>query len=163
MRWIDWAIGIGAGLFILALAAAAVFDPRIRLLHALQSLIYVAVIVLTRRRSAFGFGAGFSIAALWNYTNLFVTSFVAEGLHVLWLFMRTGRLKHPDLLVAAVAAGGHFLIIAACIAGFALLRPRANAWLRFVAGSIIAVLYFAAIIVTTGPQYVGLLRRVFHF
>jgi antibiotic biosynthesis monooxygenase (ABM) superfamily enzyme len=55
-RWLRVAIVVGAGLFIAALLLSAVFEPRIRLLHLLQALIYVAVIVLTRRGSAWGFG-----------------------------------------------------------------------------------------------------------
>ena len=78
--WINLCIRAGAGFFIFALILSAVFDPKIRLLHTLQALIYVAVIVLTRRENAWGFGAGFFIASLWNYTNLFVTTFVKGGL-----------------------------------------------------------------------------------
>ena len=160
--WINGSIGAGAGFFLFALILSAVFDPSIRVLHTLQALIYVAVILLTRQKSPWGFGAGFATALLWNYTNLFFTSFIKDGWRYLCLLVETGRLKHPDLLVAVVAAGGHFVMIAACIAGFALLRPGARLWLRFVAGGIIAILYFVAIIITTGPQYVPLLRRVFH-
>ena len=84
-RWIRVSILIGAGFFIFALILSAVFDPRIRLLHALQALIYVAVIVLTRRDSAWGFGAGTIISALWNYTNIFFTTFIRAGLVQLWV------------------------------------------------------------------------------
>jgi hypothetical protein len=72
--WINTSVLVGAGLFIFALSLSAVFDPRIRLLHVLQALIYIAVIVLTRKTSAWGFGAGCVIALFWNYINLFVTS-----------------------------------------------------------------------------------------
>lgn len=41
-------------------------------------LHYIAVIVLTRKNSAWGFGAGCIIAAFWNYINLFVTTFVTR-------------------------------------------------------------------------------------
>ncbi len=57
-RWIRASIPIGAGLFILALALSATLIPQLRLLHILQALIYLAVIVLTRRNSPWGFGAG---------------------------------------------------------------------------------------------------------
>ena len=69
--WVDRFILVGAGLFIFALVVSAIFDPTIRVLHAFQMLIYVAVIVLTRRGSAWGFGAGYIIGAFWNYINLF--------------------------------------------------------------------------------------------
>jgi len=41
-------------------------------------------------------------------------------------------------------------------------RRGLRQWAQFAAGGALAVLYFAAIILTTGPQYVPLLKRVFH-
>jgi hypothetical protein len=160
--WINACIAVGAGFFIFALFLSAVFDPRIRVLHTLQALIYVAVIVLTRRRSAWGFGAGFFIAVLWNYTNLFITNFVRAGAQQFVVLVTTGHLHRPDLLVALVAAAGHFLMIAACLAGFLRLRPKGVAWAKFMAGGVVAIGYFVGIIYTTGPQYIGLVRRIFH-
>lgn len=159
--WIDVGILVGAGLFMFALIVSAVFDPTIRVLHSLQLLIYVAVIVLTRRNSAWGYGAGFLISVMWNYTNLFVTTFIASGVEQLAVLLRTGHLERPDLLVALVAGGGHFLLILCCLVGFLLTRPTARRWVEFVGGGLLAVGYFVVIIVTTGPQYIGLLHRVF--
>lgn len=160
--WINVCIAAGAGFFIFALFLSAVFDPRIRMLHTLQTLLYIAVIVLTQQKSAWGFGAGFFIAVLWNYTNLFVTNFVRAGAQQFVILVTTGHLHRPDLLVALVAAGGHFLMIAACLAGFLRLRPRGVEWAKFVAGGVIAIGYFVGIIYTTGSQYIGLVRRIFH-
>jgi hypothetical protein len=160
--WIDVCILVGAGIFLFALALSAVFDPKIRLLHLLQALIYIAVILLTRRRSAWGFGAGALIAVLWNYTNLFVTTFVRGGMQQLGILLRTGHPHRPDLLVAVVAAAGHFLLIAACLAGFLRTRPSTGDWGQVFAGGVIAVGYFVAILYTAGPQYIGVVRRIFH-
>jgi hypothetical protein len=155
------AIATGAGFFIFALILSAVFDPRIRVLHALQALIYIAVIVLTRRNSAWGFGAGLFISVLWNYTSMFVNNFFSAGVHEFVVLFRTGQLKRPDLMVAVIAVAGHFLLIVACAYGFARLRPRARQWTQFVAGGVLAIAYFVAIIYTTGPQYIPLLHRTF--
>jgi hypothetical protein len=160
-RWIRWSILAGAGLFIFALVLSAVFEPRIRVLHALQALIYVAVIVLTRRNSSWGFGAGCVIAAFWNYINLFVTTFIKAGVNQWIAFLQTGRIERPDLALSAFAAAGHFLLIAACLIGFLRTRPRARDWGQFVGGGVLAIAYLIAIIITTGPQYIGLLKRVF--
>jgi hypothetical protein len=86
---------VGAGFFIFALVLSAVFDPRIRLLHVLQALIYVAVIALAWKRSPWGFGAGFFIAMFWNYINLFVNTFFKAGVQQLSNFLRTGQLQRP--------------------------------------------------------------------
>ena len=161
-RWIRVSILIGAGFFIFALILSAVFDPSIRLLHALQAMIYVAVIVLTRRDSAWGFGAGTVISALWNYGNIFFTTFFRGGLEQFGVLLRTGQLHRPDLLVAVIAVAGHFLLIVACLAGFLRLRPRAIQWGQFLAGGVLAVGYFMLIIVTTGPQYIPLMKQILH-
>jgi hypothetical protein len=159
--WINASVLAGAGAFIFALAVSAVFDPSIRVLHVLQALIYVAVIALSRKHSAWGFGAGCIIAVFWNYINLFVTTFVKAGMQELLSLLRTGELHRPDPLIAVIAASGHFVLMAACLAGFLRTRPGARGWAQFLAGGALAVGYFVAIIITTGPQYIGLLKRVF--
>jgi hypothetical protein len=161
-RWMLAAIQAGSAFFIFALAVSAIFDPTIRVLHTLQALIYVVVIVLARRGSPWGFGAGFTIALLWNYINLFVTTFIAAGLHQLAELLRTGRLGRPDLLIAVFAAAGHFLMIVGCLVCFLHLKPKRRQWAEFVAAGVFAVAYFVLIIWTTGPQYIPLLRKVFH-
>ena len=138
-RWIDRCIALGAGFFILALVLSAVFDPKIRTLHALQALIYVMVIVLTRRGNAWGFGAGCVLATLWNYTSLFHTSFIRNGVEQLWGFFLSGQMHRPVLLIAVVAALGHVLMIIACLAGFLRLRPGLRRWGQFAAGGVLAV------------------------
>ena len=145
---------------MLALFVSAVFDPTIRVLHALQALIYVAAIVLARRDNAWGLGAGCIIAAFCNYINLFVTNFIASGSRELSLLLTTGALPGPGV-IAVVAAAGHFLLIFGCLALFLRLRPRLKLWGQFLAGGVLAVGYLVLIVITTGPQYVGVLRRVF--
>jgi hypothetical protein len=161
--WIRWSIVVGAGLFICALFLSAVFEPQIRLLHALQALIYVAVVVLARRNSAWGYGAGFVVSTFWNYVNLFVNTFIRNGADQLLAFVQTGRIERPDQALSLIAATGHFLLIAACLVGFLRNRPSAREWAHFASGGLLAMAYFIAIIVTTGPQYIPLIRRTFGF
>jgi len=59
-----------------------------------------------------------------------------------------GSTPQADLLITAIAvitAGGHFLLIVACLAGFLRTRPGA----------------LVVIVITSGPQYIGILKRVF--
>ena len=42
------------------------------------------------------------------------------------------------------------------------MQPNKGLWGQFFAGGIIAVGYFVAIIFVTGPQYIWIIRRVFH-
>jgi hypothetical protein len=123
--WFRSAIVFGAALFILALFVSAVFDPSIRVLHALQALIYVAVVILTLRNSPWGYGAGVVVAAFWNYINLFVTTFIRSGLVQLIGLLQTGRITRPDQFLAIIAATGHCVLIVACLTGFLETRPKA--------------------------------------
>jgi hypothetical protein len=66
-------IPLGAGLFIAALAGSAVAVPKLSALHAFQSLIYVATIILARKNRAEGFGAG--VTLLWMYSKFCITVF----------------------------------------------------------------------------------------
>jgi hypothetical protein len=87
-RWIAIAIPASSSFFILALFIAACVVPSLRLLHALQALIYVAVIFLTRRKSPWGFGVGRIIGVFWNY--IFIRGAKAD----IWAFL-TGRVIDP--------------------------------------------------------------------
>jgi hypothetical protein len=91
-----------------------------------------------------------------------VTTFIAAGLHQLEELLRTGQLARPDLLVALFAAVGHFLMIAGCLVCFLRLRPKLRQWTEFVTAGVLAVAYFVVIILTTGPQYIPLVKKVFH-
>jgi hypothetical protein len=151
-RWIHISIPIGAGLFILALALSAALIPQLRLLHLLQALIYVAVIVLTRRNSPWGFGAEVVVPTAWNCLGLFITHLIQAGAEQLWLLLRTGRVSRPDTLAVLLGGVAHFLLIIACIAGFLQLRADKKQWAQFFAGGLVAMAYFALIIVTTAPR-----------
>ena len=160
-NWTNHMIWVGAGLFVVALYVSAVFDPTIRLLHALQSLIYIAVVVLVRGNSPWGYGAGFFISGFWNSMNVFVTSFVQEGFEELALLLQTGQLARPDLLVSVVAFTGHCLLFVACFVAYLRAPQPRRGVFKFVGGGLVAIGYFVLIIVTTGPQYIPLLRILF--
>jgi hypothetical protein len=146
------AIPIGVGLFLLALTLSAVVIPQLRPLHLFQALIYVAVFVLTRRNSPWGFGAGITIATAWNCLNLFVTHLFQAGAGQFWLLLHAGHVTRPDTLMVMVGGVGHFLLIVACIAGFLQLRPGTRQWAQFFAGGLLALAYFGLIIVTLAPH-----------
>jgi hypothetical protein len=145
-------IPIAAGLFILCLALSAVIVPRLRLLHLFQAMIYVAVILLTRRNSPWGFGIGGIIPVAWNCLNLFVTHLFQAGAGQFWSLVRTGHVSRPDTLLVMIGGVAHFLLILACVAGFIQLRPRKKQWEQFFAGGFLALAYFALIIAIAAPH-----------
>ena len=145
-------IPVGVGGFLLALTLSAVLIPQLRLLHLFQALIYVAIIVLTRRNSPWGFGIGVIIPAAWNCLSLFVTHLIQAGAGQLWSLVHTGHLSRPDALMVLVGGVAHFLLIVACMAGFLELRPGGKQWWQFFAGGLLASAYFAMIVVTVAPR-----------
>jgi hypothetical protein len=151
-HWIRVWIPIGAGLFIFALIGSAVAIPQLRLLHAFQALIYVAVILLARRGHASGFGAGITIAVAWNSLQLFITHLMQAGAHELWTFLGTGQLRRPDTLLVFVGGIGHFVLIVACVAAFRQLRPGKTEWRQFLAGGLLVLAYFGVIVATMRPR-----------
>jgi hypothetical protein len=145
-------IVFGAGLFILALAVSAVLIPQLRFLHLFQAIIYIAIIVLSQRNSPWGFGVGIFIPVVWNCLNLFVTHLIEAGAAQLWLFISTGHVSRPDTLMVMIGGVAHFILIAACVAGFLRLRPNKKNWSRLIAGGFLALAYFALIIVILAPR-----------
>jgi hypothetical protein len=147
-RWTTALIIGGAGTFVLGLVVSAVLDPRIRVLHTLQALPYFVAAALAVTNSPWGFGVGASIAAFWNY---------------IWLHQLLMAANWTDwsLLMTLLPAGGHFALIIGSVAAFVRTRPGVPHCLRFSVGGVISVAYLVAIVVATGPQYIGLLRQVF--
>ena len=159
---LEWLIIGSCLVFLFILALSAVYDRSIRVLHFFQALIYVAIVILALRKSAWGYGAGCFIAALWNWTNIVHTTFVVNGLRELAHALQTGRVSRPDQLIAVFAAATHFALIGCCLVGYFRIKPRGS-WeaVKFFGGGLIAIGYFSGIIILFGPQYIPLLRRVF--
>ncbi len=146
-----WLISLGVGLVFTALAVSAFLEPQLRFLHALQSLIYIAVVVLAGRNSPWGFGIGAIMAVAWNGLNLFVTHLIQTGMALLLSFLRTRHMSQPVTLMVAIGGIGHFVLLIACIIDFLELRPGARQWGQFVAGGLLSIAYLAlAVTLTTG-------------
>ena len=145
-------IPIGAGLFILALTGSAMVVPQLRRLHLLQALIYIAVLVLGRRHSAWGLGAGITIAAFWNGLQLFVTHNMERGMVLFWSFLRTGQIRQPDTMMVPLGGLGHFILIAACVSAFFEQGKTKRSWWKLVGGGVIVLAYMALIVAIALPS-----------
>jgi hypothetical protein len=150
--WTRVGIPIGATIFLLALLVSALVVPELRLLHFLQALIYLAIVILARRNSALGFGAGVSVPVAWNSLNLFVTHLMQAGTVELWNLLHTGQVRRPDTMMVPLAGIGHFILIIACLAAFFGLKPDLKEWGKFVGGGVSALAYLILIVVTTAPR-----------
>lgn len=160
--WINAAIAVGSGMFVFGLAISATFAPEWRVLHVLQALIYAAVIVLTRRRSPAGFGAGLAVALFWNALSVFATTAARDGIRELRTLAQTGHTQRPDVLLSLFAACGHVLLIVACLVGFIRIRPALRQWAQFICGGAVVLAYLMLIVFVFGPpQAVALMKHVF--
>jgi hypothetical protein len=153
-RWVAIAIPASAGFFLFALLVSAAFQPSLRLLHALQALIYVAIILLTRKNSSAGFGAGVFIAGFWNYIFL-------RGASRDIAAMLSGVSFRADIALQLAAAMAHFVLIAACSTGIWRMRRDFKVWVSALAAGVLAVGFLVLLMITLRPQYIPLLKAVF--
>lgn len=160
-RWTTATIAIGSSMFVPGLTVAAVFAPEWRVLHVFQALIYVAVVAMAQRKSAWGFGGGLAVAVFWNALSAFVTGDARDGIQELESLVRTGHSQNPDVLLSLFAFCGHLLITIGCIVGFIRLRNSVHRWAQFLGGGIVALSYLIAIVFIFGPPHaVELMKHV---
>jgi hypothetical protein len=152
----------GAAVFILVLGISAYWQADIRWLHLFQSMMYVVTIVLVARGSRWGYFIGASAAGLWDYANIFATSFFFNGLGELFRWARTGRARF-DLLIAVPAWFSNLLVVVGCAWAYARLRPKAASDLgRFLLSFALTTGFFAAAMAVFHPDYLGIFLRLLH-
>ena len=145
-------IYLGAAIFLVALLLSAIAVPELRLLHFLQALIYVAVIVLARRNSAWGFGAGFAIAVIWNAMGLFVTHLIQAGAADFWLWLRGGHVAEFVPMMVTLGGLGHFILIFGALLAVVRGNSERRKWWKFAGGGAAAIAYFALIVAFSQPH-----------
>ena len=159
----QWLILLGASFFIVVLAVSAYWEADIRWLHFVQAWMYLATIVLSFRRSRWGYFLGISAAGLWDYTNIFATTFLYNGLQRLSEWIHTGHLQRPDLLIAIPAWLSNFAVIVGCVWGYVRLRDKS--WcdaVRFVLTFAVTTGFFALDMYLFQPRYLGIFPRLLH-
>ena len=159
----EYLIFAGCAVFVFVLWLSAYFQADIRWLHFFQAWMYLAAAWLTMRKNRWGWFIGISAAGLWDYTNLFVTTFFANGLHWLAAWVSTGRLRHADLIIAVPAWTANFAVVAGCIWAYA--RAEGKSWSdigRLAAAFMLTTGFFAADMAICQPRYLPLLRGLLH-
>jgi hypothetical protein len=159
-QWLTLAGGCG---FIAVLGISALFEADIRWLHFFQAWMYVAAIILGFRRSRWGYFIGISAAGLWDYANIFATTFFFDGLQQLSLWIHTGHLERPDLLIAVPAWFSNLAVIVGCIWTYSRMREKglSDAW-RFVVTFALTTGFFALDMLLFQPRYLALFPRMLH-
>ena len=159
----QWLILVAALVFILMLAVSAYWEADIRWLHFFQAWMYVATIGLSFRRNRWGYFIGLSAAGLWDYTNVFATTFLRNGMEQLMEWFHTGHLQRADLLIAFPAWLSNFLVVVGCVWGY--LRLREKSWVdaaRLVLTFALTTGFFALDMYIFQPRYLGIFPRLLH-
>jgi hypothetical protein len=159
----EWLVVIGGCAFILVLAISAFFEADIRWLHFFQAWMYIATIALVLRRSRFGYFIGISAAGLWDYANLVATTFFFNGLQQLSLWMHTGHLDRPDLLIAVPAWFANLFVFAGCLWGYLRLpKQRSRDAVMLPVIFALTTAFFALDMALFQPRYLGIFPRMLH-
>lgn len=159
----EWLIVVGAVGFIAVLAVSAYFEADIRWLHFFQAWMYAATIVLALRRNRWGYFVGIAAAGLWDWMNLFATTFFYNGLQQVGQWVTTGRLGRPDLAIAVPAWSFNLLVVIGCAWGYSRLRQKtAGDAARFVLAFVLTTCFFALDMAIFQPRYLALFPRLLH-
>jgi len=159
----DWLILIGCSVFLAMLLVSAIWDPSIRWLHFFQAWMYIATIWLSLRKNAWGYFIGLSAAGLWAYGNLFVTTFFRNGVQQLVLWLQTGHLNRPDLLIAVPAWLANAFVVLGCGLGYAQLAGKKGSdWARFLLAFALTTGFFALDMAIFQPRYLPFFRGMLH-
>ena len=159
----QWLFLTGAVFFIVVLAISAVWDASIRWLHVFQAGMYLATIILGVRRNRWGYFVGISTAGLWDYANIFATTFFFNGLQQLSRWIHTGHLDRPDLLVAVPAWFSNFFVVVGCLWAYSRLTEKSLAdAARFLLAFVLTTGFFALDMALFQPRYLPLFSRMLH-
>jgi hypothetical protein len=159
----EWLILIGASFFILVLGVSAFWEADIRWLHFFQAWMYIATMALSFRGSRWGHFIGISAAGLWDYTNIFATTFFFNGLQQVSQWFHTGHLARPDLFIAVPAWFSNLLVIIGCMWAYGRrpTKPLSDV-VRFLVSFALTTAFFAADMALFQPRYLGIFRRLLH-
>ena len=156
------AIG-GAIIFIGVLFISAYWERDIRWLHFLQSWMYLAAIALMLRGSRWGYFIGTGAALFWDYVNVFVTTFLKNGLAQTHLLVHTGHMTRPDQFLSVPGWFGNLAVIVGSVVAYAATpRKQRGDVLRFGFASLATTLFFALTMYLCQPRYLALFPASLH-
>jgi hypothetical protein len=159
----EWLILFGGSAFIAVLAISAYWEKDIRWLHFFQAWMYIAAMALSIARNRWGYFIGISAAGFWDYTNIFATTFFFNGLEQMPIWVRTGHLARPDILIAVPAWFANLLVVAGCLWAYLQRRERPRTDLvRFFVTLVLTTGFFALDMALCQPRYLGIFSRLLH-
>ena len=154
---------VGGLTFIAVLYLSAYWEPDIRWLHFFQSWMYIASLVLLSRGSKWGCFIGAAAALFWDYVNVFVTTFLRAGMNQAHIWVQTGHIVKPDLLISVPAWFGNLaLIIGALLVYIAIPRKQWSDIGRMLLALAGTMAFFAGAMALAQPRYLPLFKGALH-
>jgi hypothetical protein len=159
----EWVILVGGCSFVLVLGVSAFWQADIRWLHFFQAWMYIAAMALSVRHNRWGNFIGISAAGLWDYANVFTTTFFLNGLQQLSTWVNTGHLPRPDLLIAVPAWFSNLIVVCGCLWSYSRRRekPFSDIW-KFLVAFALTTGFFALDMALFQPRYLGMFPRLLH-
>ena len=146
-----------SALWVGILLSSGIIEPYVFWLHIVQSLIYVAAIVLIWRGSAWGYGIAVSVAFIWDFANLH-TGFIFDAGFKEWrAFLRGGGIGHFVPWEATVGWFAHIALF--LLGGYEILRRRALA--KLAASFVGTYVYFGVCLFFFGKFFFARYVRLF--
>jgi len=125
--------------------------------------MYVAAIVLSLRCSRWGHFIGFSAAGMWDYINIFATTFFFNGLQQLSHWAQTGHLLRPDSLIAVPAWFSNLVLVMGCVWAYARQPKKPFTDIgRLLLAFALTTGFFAADMALFQPRYLTIFPRLLH-
>ena len=125
--------------------------------------MYIATIGLVWTHRKWGLFIGLSAAAFWNYTTLFVNTFLESRLNQALLLVHSGHLPRPDLFISVPAWIGNLLVIVGCCLLY-MQRSDKN-WadsFKLLIAFAGTTAYFALAMAVFQPRYLALFPQCLH-
>jgi hypothetical protein len=150
----EWLVTVGGGAFIFALAVSAVFVPELRWLHVVQALMYVAAMLLSIRRSRWGYFIGACTAALWDALATFASPLFAE------LVDHTAQ---PDVILQGLAWLANVAVVVGCGWGYVRLTTKSSWDIAKLILTLVATTAFLVVATAIlAPDYLAAFSRALH-
>jgi hypothetical protein len=154
-------ISLSAALFVVVLIVSAWFDSTIRTLHVFEAIPFLLTSWLCQRKPKVGYTLAFASGAFWIWTAGFLTSFIRNGFERVIMFLTTGAVNRPDILLAVPGFIGTFGLVVFSLIGYWRLDNKSWKDLLLLLSMIVLVfVFFLMIFAAFTPQYLGMFRWI---
>jgi hypothetical protein len=160
-RQLNLLISLSAALFVVVLFISAWFDRTIRLLHVFEAIPYLLAPWLCQRKPKTGYALAFASGAFWIWTAGFLTTFIRNGFERVIMFIETGTVDRPDILLAVPGFISTFGLVVFSLFGYwRLADKRWKDLLLLLVIMLLVFVFFILIFAAFAPQYLGMFRWI---